>query len=261
MDCKSAQILIDGCLDHELEPGRSFEIEEHLRQCAFCSQTYKEHQVLSGAMREGAPYFQAPADLEKRIRRSLRQTAKADPSTQRLSWSWLKLAAPLVAAMLALVILVPFLHNPSTEETLAQGVVSSHVRSLMVDHLADVQSTDQHTVKPWFNGKLDFSPPVEDLSNDGFPLVGGRLDYLNNRAVAALVYQRAQHLINVFVWPSSEGSTSGMKAETRQGYHVYHWTLSGLTIWVVSDLEERQLREFVQLLDKSISRQLKLEPN
>jgi len=155
------------------------------------------------------------------------------------------MAAPLAAAALVLFTLVPFLRGPSTEEILTREVVSGHVRSLMANHLADVPSSDQHTVKPWFNGKLDFSPPVQDLATQGFPLVGGRLDYLDNRPVAALIYQRAKHLINVFIWPSSESSDSGIKSETRQGYHVFHWTRSGMTYWAVSDLEESQLQEFV----------------
>jgi anti-sigma factor RsiW len=154
----------------------------------------------------------------------------------------------MAAAAIVLLALVPFLRGPSTEEMLTREVVSSHVRSLMASHLTDVSSSDQHTVKPWFNGMVDFSPPVEDLANQGFPLIGGRLDYLDNRPVAALIYQRDKHFINVFIWPSSESSNSGIKSETRQGYHVFHWTRSGMTYWAVSDLEESQLQEFVQLL-------------
>ena len=248
MDCKNAQILIAGYLDRELDPVRSLEIEDHLQGCAVCSQSYKDHQVLSEGLRTGSVYFKAPADLEKRIQRSVRKAAKGESAPGWLSWSWVKMATPLAAAALVLLTLLPFFRGPSPEDILTQEVVSSHVRSLMANHLADVLSSDQHTVKPWFNGKLDFSPPVVDLASQGFPLVGGRLDYLNNRPVAALIYQRAKHLVNVFVWASGESSDSGIKAETRQGYHVYHWTRSGMTFWVVSDLEESQLQEFVQLL-------------
>ncbi len=248
MDCKNARILIAGYLDHELDPVRTLEIEDHLHGCTVCSQSYKDHQILSAGLRTDSAYFKAPADLQKRIQRSVRQAAKAESASRWLSWSWGRMAAPLAAAALVLFTLVPFLRGPSTEEILAREVVSSHVRSLMANHLADVSSTDQHTVKPWFNGKLDFSPPVADLAKQGFPLVGGRLDYLDKRPVAALIYQREKHLINVFIWPSSESSDSGIKAETRQGYHVYHWTRSGMTYWVVSDLEQNQLQEFAQLL-------------
>ena len=248
MDCKNAQILIAGYLDRELDPVQTVETEDHLHACAVCSQSYKDHQVLSEGLRTGSVYFKAPAGLEKRIQRAVRQAAKAESVRRWLSWSWVRMATPLAAAALVLFTLVPFLRGPSTEEILTREVVSGHVRSLMANHLADVPSSDQHTVKPWFNGKLDFSPPVQDLATQGFPLVGGRLDYLDNRPVAALIYQRAKHLINVFIWPSSESSDSGIKSETRQGYHVFHWTRSGMTYWAVSDLEESQLQEFVQLL-------------
>ena len=248
MDCKNAQTLIDGYLDHELDPVRSSEIEDHLRGCFACSEAYESHRVLSKGLRTGALYFKAPGDLQKRIQRSLDQAAKAESPSRWLSWSWVRMTTPIAAAAIALLALVPLLRGPSMEETLTREVVSSHVRSLMANHLADIPSTDQHTVKPWFNGKVDFSPPVQDFSNQGFPLVGGRLDYLDNRPVAALVYQRDKHLINLFIWPSSESSDSGVKSETRQGYHVFHWTRSGMTYWAVSDLEKSQLQDFVQLL-------------
>jgi len=248
MDCKNAQTLIAGYLDQELDPVRSLEIEDHLHGCAACSQAYENHQVLNKSLRTGSIYFKAPPDLQKRIQYSVRQAAKAESPPRWLSWSWVRMAAPMAAAAIVLLALVPFLRGPSTEEMLTREVVSSHVRSLMAKHLSDVSSSDQHTVKPWFNGKVDFSPPVEDLANQGFPLLGGRLDYLDNRPVAALIYQRDKHVINVFIWPSSESSDSGVKSETRQGYHVFHWTRSGMTYWAVSDLEESQLQEFVQLL-------------
>jgi anti-sigma factor RsiW len=248
MDCKNAQTLIAGYLDRELDPLRTLEIEDHLHGCAVCSRSYKDHQVLSESLKTGAVYFKAPADLQKSIQRTVRQAAKADSAPRWLSWSWVRMAAPMAAAAIVLLALVPFLRGPSTEEILAREVVSSHVRSLMANHLADVPSSDQHTVKPWFNGKLDFSPPVVDLANQGFALVGGRLDYLNNRPVAALIYQRDKHLINLFIWPSSESSDSGIKSETRQGYHLFHWIRSGMTYWAVSDVEEGQLQEFVQRL-------------
>jgi anti-sigma factor RsiW len=136
---------------------------------------------------------------------------------------------------------------------LTQEVVASHIRSLMVNHLADVPSTDEHTVKPWFNGKLDFSPPVSDLAKQGFPLVGGRLDYLNNRPVAALVYQRDKHVINVFIWPSDNSAQTGGPIKTHQGYRVIRWTGSGMNFWVVSDLEQSQLAKFTDLLKSSLA--------
>jgi anti-sigma factor RsiW len=164
MDCKNAQILIAGYLDRELDPVQTVETEDHLHACAVCSQSYKDHQVLSEGLRTGSVYFKAPAGLEKRIQRAVRQAAKAESAPRWLSWSWVRMAAPLAAAALVLFTLVPFLRGPSTEEILTREVVSGHVRSLMANHLADVPSSDQHTVKPWFNGKLDVSPPVIELT-------------------------------------------------------------------------------------------------
>jgi anti-sigma factor RsiW len=128
---------------------------------------------------------------------------------------------------------------------LAEEAVSSHIRSLMANHLADVASTDQHTVKPWFNGKLDFSPPVKDLAEEGFPLTGGRLDYLEGRPVAGLLHRRNRHIINLFVWPSSR-SGSRPEAFSIKGYNVVHWTESGMTFWAVSDLNRKELDQFAQ---------------
>jgi anti-sigma factor RsiW len=158
----------------------------------------------------------------------------------------------VAAAAVLVLALVPLLRGPSADELLTREVVASHIRSLMANHLADVPSSDEHTVKPWFNGKLDFSPPVVDLADKGFPLVGGRLDYLNQKPVAALIYRRQKHFINLFVWPSSGGSESVTQSVTRQGYHVLHWTHSGMTYWAVSDLEANQLREFSQLIQNQV---------
>jgi anti-sigma factor RsiW len=248
MDCKNAQTLIAGYLDQELDPVRSLEIEDHLHGCVACSQVYENHQVLSKGLRTGSVYFKAPTDLQKRIQRSVRQAAKAESPPRWLSWSWVRMAAPMAAAAIVLLALVPLLRGPSTEEMLTREVVSGHVRSLMANHLADVPSSDQHTVKPWFAGKLNFSPPVEDLAKQGFPLIGGRLDYLEDRPVAALVYKRQKHFINLFIWPSGSDLDVGTKMVSRQGYNLFYWTKSGMIYWAVSDLNSSELQEFVQLV-------------
>ena len=138
-------------------------------------------------------------------------------------------------------------------ETLADDVLASHIRSLMPGHLTDVLSSDQHTVKPWFNGKLDFSPPVHDFAGQGYPLLGGRLDYVNGRAVAVLAYGRRQHLINVFLWPATRGPSDAPKARDRQGYHLLHWTTTDYAYWVVSDLGPAELHDFAHMVQQADS--------
>jgi anti-sigma factor RsiW len=253
MDCTHAQSLLDTYLDGELDPVRSLEIDQHLQGCARCSQSYSDRQAFHKAVKTESLYFKAPSDLHRRIQRSLREAARAETPSRWFSPSWIKMAAPLAVAALVVVLLIPVIKGSSSDELLTQDVVASHIRSLMANHLADVPSSDQHTVKPWFNGKLDFSPPVSDLAKQGFPLVGGRLDYLNNRPVAALVYKRDRHVINVFVWPSDKDTEASGPIKTQQGYHVIRWASAGVNFWLVSDLEASQLAQFADLLKSSVS--------
>ena len=140
------------------------------------------------------------------------------------------------------------LSNGSQTEIVAREVLTSHLRSLMPGHLMDVVSTDQHTVKPWFAGRIDFSPPVSDFAADGYRLIGGRLDYLDRRPVAALVYQRRKHIVNVFVWPAADGSQSAVESTAHDGYNLLHWRRGGMNYWMVSDLNAQEMGVFAGLL-------------
>jgi len=250
VNCQETQTLIHGYLDGELDLVNSLKVEEHLQDCRSCSQEQANHQTLRDALRGGGLYFQPPASLRKRVLSNVEQASRhsAAPRAPRWSWSWLGAAAVLVRQVVITWGLTRSMARPPAGDLVAQEVVASHVRSLMPDHLTDVTSSSQHTVKPWFAGKLNFSPQVVDLASDGFPLIGGRLDYLDNQPVAALVYGRQQHLINLFIWPSTSAATT--QTEVRQGYQLVHWTQSGMNYWVVSDMNAAELEVFVQLIQK-----------
>jgi anti-sigma factor RsiW len=251
MNCEAAQTLVDAYIDGELDPAGKLEIERHLEECAICASGYAEHGSLKRAVGAGELRFQAPPELQQRIRFALRAEAKNEKPAPTVPRRWFNAAAGLAIAALALLFVLPFVSNRGGDDPVAREVLAGHVRSLMGNHLTDVPSSDQHTVKPWFDGKLDFAPPVVDLAAQGFPLVGGRLDYVDNRPVAALVYQRYKHFINVFIWPDGSRGESAAKAAERQGYDLVRWTKGGMTYWAVSDLEQSELKRFVELLQKA----------
>ena len=246
MNCQQAKPLLDSYADGELEAAAILELEQHLQGCSMCAPAWRNVQVLRKTLKQNALYFTAPDELRQRIRSALPSSAKAAPPRQAWNWNWLTtVISGLAAACLALLLTVTLTHS-STEQPLAQEIVSSHIRSLMANHVMDVVSTDQHTVKPWFNGKLDFSPPVKNLAAQEFPLIGGRLDYIGGRSVAALVFQRHKHVINLFIWPAKEMDSRPVAIAPGHGYNLIHWSDGEMTFWAVSDLNEKELMEFVQ---------------
>jgi anti-sigma factor RsiW len=252
--CKLTQRFVPGYLDGELDLSRTIEMETHLRACGDCAQELERQQALRAALQRGSLAYAAPEGLRERIQSSLRSSAPAEAPERASDWrpfAFLRWAGAFALLALCAVTawqLLPSLRGPASDQRIAAEVFANHVRSLEANHLEDVVSTDQHTVKPWFDGKLDFSPPVEDLASDGFPLVGGRLDYLEGREVAALVYQRRKHFINVFVWPGAAGSDSTQTIAPRQGYNLMRWSRGGFQFWAVSDVSAPDLAEFVRLL-------------
>ena len=203
---------------------------------------------LSAAIREEMPPLRAPDELRHRIHAAVREAAVAPPRWRLVpAPRWLALAASIVLIALGGAAGWQVAARRAAGAALADQVLASHVRSLMPGHLTDVVSSDRHTVKPWFNGKLDYSPPVSDFSAQGFPLIGGRLEYVGGRSVAALVYGRRQHIINVLLWPGTS-RVEGPSTRTHQGYHLLHWTEGDYTYWVVSDLGMPELQDFAALL-------------
>jgi anti-sigma factor RsiW len=253
LSCQITQEFIHAYVDGELDLARSLEIEQHLRECQACASAYHNQTALRSALRDRSLYHSAPAGLEKRVRSSLRREARSEVGRRWFGWRWLPVGAMALILVLGLAIwrAVPGLRT-SGDEFLAQEMVSNHVRSLQLEsHRTDVISSDQHTVKPWFDGKLDFAPPVKDLSSQGFPLIGGRLEYLNNRAVAALIYQRQKHYINLYIWPAEQSNATSEVGTKRQGYNLLHWTNSGMTYWAISDLNGVELHEFARLVQEA----------
>jgi anti-sigma factor RsiW len=254
LSCQTAQEFIHAYVDGELDLARSLEVERHMEQCEVCAILYRNQTALRSALKDSSLYHSAPAGLEKRIRSSLRREAKSEVGRRLFGWRWLPVGVALACALLMALVIwqaVPGL-RPSGDELLSQEMVSNHVRSLQLEsHRTDVISSDQHTVKPWFDGKLYFAPPVKDFSSQGFPLLGGRLEYLNNRAVAALIYQRQKHFINLYIWPAEQSNASGEVATKRQGYNLLHWTNAGMTYWAISDLNGVELYEFARLVQEA----------
>jgi anti-sigma factor RsiW len=249
LSCQQTHELIHGYVDGELDLVKSIEIEQHLADCPACARSYRGMRSLQSVVRNEALRFQPPAGFEKRLRSSLRREEKAERKPGLVHWRWLVAGTLCGAVLLAALSLAGLFTRQSPDDLLAQEIVSSHVRSLMRDnHLMDVVSTDQHTVKPWFDGKLDFSPTVKDLKEQGFTLTGGRLDYIGNRPVAAVVYMRRQHPINLFIWPSTTNGAMNEKALERQGFNLIRWSNGGMTYWAVSDLNLAELQQFAQLL-------------
>jgi anti-sigma factor RsiW len=250
MNCRDALDLVHGYIDGELDLVKSLEIEQHLNACPACKVHYDQVRELGSGIRAHAAYHAAPPALRARVAAALPR--ESGSGARRPAWGWWGMAASLAVCTLLGLGFGLTLLQPGADERLAREVVAAHVRSLMADHLMDIASSDQHTVKPWIDGKLDFSPPVEDLSAQGYPLAGGRLDYLGGRGVMALVYRRHAHVINLFVWPQTPPADSGVRFDSVRGYNVAHFARAGMVFWAVSDVSPEEFRTFVGLLREQV---------
>ena len=241
MTCAYLDRDLDAYVDGELDAAALATVRLHVSACADCRMRVSHRQALSRVIRS-LPYHQAPARLRGAVAAGTRRRR-----SMRALGALAAAAVLIVAAGTASTALFQSAAR-GRDATAVAEVVDSHVRSLMGDHLFDVRSTDQHTVKPWFAGKLDFSPPVVDLASIGYPLAGGRVDYLGGHAVAALVYQRRQHVINVFVAPSTAADAGVPASQSIRGFHVRRWIAGGMSVWAVSDVNEADLDQFVSAL-------------
>jgi anti-sigma factor RsiW len=247
---------LDALIDGEGTPAVLAAIEAHLAGCATCRSVVATKRNLSTTVRAHATRYAAPAASRERWHQIPATAAAVPPQSAKLIPfrparramgvpRWLGIAASfLLVAVLSAGGMHQFDRQAVITDRVADDIVASHIRSLTATHLYDVQSTDQHTVKPWFAGKLSFSPPVKDLTEQGFPLLGGRLDYVDRQEVAALIYRHSQHIINLFVWPAADQTGPVLTGPTEQGYHTLHWSRNGMDFWAVSDINHADLQSF-----------------
>jgi anti-sigma factor RsiW len=250
--CPDGQISLQALIDGELDAAHAAEVEAHVNGCTACAKARDDALALRAALRTAALRAKAPDSLLTRLDAAV--SAGSVPvrlrpvrrrSLDRMFWGFGGAGAVLAACAVLAVVAVPAMQTADLEHQ----IVSSHVRSQQAGHLIDVATSDQHVVKPWFGGKVDFSPPVVDLADQGFPMVGGRLDYIGQRTVAAVVYRRGLHVINLFIWPDGPAHLPE-EAQPGDGYTLLHWARGGMTYWAVSDVNEADLRTFCRLLQK-----------
>jgi mycothiol system anti-sigma-R factor len=261
MSCDFSGTLLHAYLDGELDAMRAAEFERHLETCRECTATLGAAESLRSSLQRAQLYETAPSGLRRKIRAGLKLSTAGASRSPVASWRWLAAAAAILLVAGVAWFAIPRFHGMGSESAssvTSAEVIDAHIRSLQAGHLTDVASTDQHTVKPWFDGKLDFIPPVHDFMDEGFPLIGGRLDVLGERNVAALVYGRRKHLINVFVWPTKEPDTPIHPPGSRQGYQWVHWRHKGMEFCAVSDVSAPDLHELAQLIIQSESSSVSL---
>jgi mycothiol system anti-sigma-R factor len=282
MDCNESRERMSACLDHELAPSAMADFTAHLATCAACTAAYERLSRLRGMVAGNAVSHAAPSGLRARILADIQAELKADiqadiktakphrkpfdlfggfKGLSGLPWGRINFGVASVCAAALAVNLTLDMHKPTETDFLDQEIVAAHFRSLQADHLADVASSDHHTVKPWFAGKLDYSPPVVDLTQQDFPLIGGRLDYVHQRSVAGLAYRHGMHLINLFVWPDgsqhSDGKAEAGKLTSENGFQLLRWSQDGMAFTAITDMNAAELGTFQKLLIAEIDKEKK----
>jgi len=257
MNCAEAEIMLHALLDGELDAGHARDVEAHVADCTGCAEKLAAFRAMRAAMAAADLKQRAPAALRARIEAALpsapaRTGASVLPfrPSRRSFFGGFGAGAVLSGALAASLVLTVFRND--RDQAVANDVVSAHVRSLQANHLMDVETSDQHTVKPWFDGRVDVAPPVIDLTAQGFTLLGGRLDYIDGEPVASVVYRRRKHIINLFVAQHLGAAHAAVTTRTVQGYNVRHWSEQGLEFWAVSDLDGEELGEFVDKISAAL---------
>jgi anti-sigma factor RsiW len=257
MNCAECEVLISALIDGELDAGHVRDVETHVESCSACAEKLAAYGAMRKAMAQAGLKESAPAALRERIEATLPKPSAQviaprqffQPS-RRTFFGGFAVGTAVSAALAASLVLTVF--RGDQEQAIANEVVSAHIRSLQPGHLIDVETSDRHTVKPWFNGKLDVAPPVIDLTAFGFALLGGRLDYVDGEPVASIVYQSRKHVINLFVAQRLGETHAGAETGAIRGYNFRHWSEKGLDFWAVSDVAPPELDEFVQKISTAV---------
>lgn len=252
MECEEIISLMSPYLDDEVEAGVRPHIDRHLENCTMCSSTFEDTRHLGSTVRRYGIRHTAPIGLRQRIHEAVQERQTPRRRVIRWSWAWVNGIGALGSCTALLLVLILQPKPPSATDQLDQELIASHYRSLMSTHLIDVVSSDQHTAKPWFAGKLDFSPPVVDFNADAFPLLGGRVDYIDQRPVAALAYRHRKHVLNLYVSPVKGDEPPRPFSTTRQGFQLLHWTRAGMAYRLISDASAADLVAFREQLDKAL---------
>ena len=247
MTCDEAKLLLHALIDGELDAGHTSEVEAHIATCPACAAELAAQREMKRVLADAKLRYTAPSALRARIEASLPTSQRPDRRAVLRGFAMGSAVSALAATGLVAIVL-----RQDDRQRILSEVVSAHLRSLQAGHLTDVVSTDQHTVKPWFNGKLDVAPPVIDLTAQGFTLVGGRLDYIDARAIGAVVYRRRQHIINLFVSQTASAEHRPPKTQTMQGFNCRRWGDRGLNFWAVSDIGADELAEFVDKFETAM---------
>jgi anti-sigma factor RsiW len=250
MNCRDAEPLLHARLDNELDVAGSLTVDRHLSECRACAAQYAALQNLREEIAAAELWYTLPSALERKL--AARFTSQRAGLASLWSRPWRSALAFATVAVCAavLVISAPMMRNAEQTGAIGAEILDNHLRALQPGHLFDVQSSDQHTVKPWFQGKTDFSPPVSDLTNDGFVLVGGRLEVIHQQPAAAIVYRRRQHVISLYVSPVP-GADKRPALQDLGGYHLLHWQQDNMSYWAVSDVAAADLRDFASLINPS----------
>ena len=249
MTCAETQTLLHALLDRELDAGHARDVETHLEGCPRCAAQFRAHREMQQAMSAAQLRYTAPMSLRRRIEMTL-PSAPRRASSRRSVLKGFVMGTALSTALAASLFIAVI--RTDQDQRVLGDVTSAHVRSLQGDHLTDVQTSDQHTVKPWFNGKVDIAPPVVDLTAQGFTLLGGRLDYIDGKAVASIVYRRRTHVINLFVTQGTASEGHGAKLDTMQGFNIRRWSAQGLEFFAISDVNAEELQEFVDKFEAAL---------